>query len=103
MSQLTQVVKERLRAVGRGKLDRKLLTSLLDDKWDVFTFMQLTSLDDKRRFYFKYAEELEEFRHEDPEALCSLCRDGDYLCSVVKVGLEKTLMLIEEELKHVSD
>lgn len=72
-----------------------VLRSLLDDGRDVFQFMQLFNEKDIELFYCKHVAEIDELCAEDEELGQLLgVRNG------TKLALEKTLIIIEGEIKN---
>lgn len=72
-----------------------VLRNLLDDGRDVFQFMQLFTTADIDKFYDTHEEEIDELCTEDQE---NYEEASEY--ESVKLALEKTLMLIEGEIKN---
>lgn len=92
---LKESVSKRVTFMGRTPGGCKLvLHNLLDDGRDVFQFMQLFTKASIEAFYYEYVTEI--------DALCT--EDGGYeeanIQEGVKLALEKTLMLIEGEIKN---
>lgn len=72
-----------------------VLRSLLDDGRDVFQFMQLFNTKDIDAFYDTYEDEIDMLCVEDQEGYEEASeRDS------VKLALEKTLIIIEGEIKN---
>ena len=93
---LKERVKAQVTFMGKTPGGCKLvLRSLLDDGRDVFQFMQLFNEADIEGFYYAYAAEIDQFCAEDEELGQTLgVQNG------TKLALEKTLILIEGEIKN---
>lgn len=94
---LTGIVRKQLWARGQTPGARNLvLNLLLDQGQDIFQFMHLFSCRDVNNFYLKYQNEIDSLCEEDE--LFKPFEEVE-IPSYVKLALEKTLMLIEQELK----
>jgi len=69
---------------------------LLDAKRDVFQFMQLFNEEAIEEFYYAYAREIDELCAEDDDVLS----EDANMEEGTKYALEKTLMVIEDEIKN---
>lgn len=100
MERLSEVVKERLHVFG----DRKetVLQELLREDRDVFTFLGLLDGASEERFYREHKDELLELYLEDPELvednLVFAAKRNVMKHTIIKFGVEKVLMLIEENI-----
>jgi len=95
---LKMVVNERVTFMGRTPGGCKLaLHNLLDNSRDVFQFMQLFNDADIATFYDAHQEEIDALCIEDQE---DYEEASEY--ESVKLALEKTLMLIEGEIKNAN-
>lgn len=74
---------------------RLVIHGLLDEGRDIFHFMQLFDEDAMRTFYKKFKDEIHRICAED-EFMCG-CAGW---CELTKGALERTLMLIEDEIKN---
>lgn len=97
---LKERVHEQVLFAGKTPGGCKLaLHNLLDNGRDVFQFMQLFNKEDIEGFYYAYAQEIDELCAGDVDMLSGeeiSMREG------TKHALEKTLMLIEGEIKDVN-
>jgi len=75
-----------------------VLRNLLDDGRDVFQFMQLFTQEAIKAFAFTHAEEIATICAEDEEILPS----GASMQAMTKLALEKTLIIVEGEIKNDS-
>lgn len=75
-----------------------VLHDLLDNGRDVFQFMQLFNEQDIKNFAFRHTEEITTLCAEDDEILPA----GASLKAMTKLALEKTLIIIEGEIKNDS-
>lgn len=97
---LKESVSKQVAFSGRTPGGCKLvLKNLLDHGQDVFQFMQLFNEIDINNFYFAHAKEIDEICAADQEALPeeASIREG------TKLALEKTLIIIEDEIKNDSN
>lgn len=76
-----------------------LLTNLLDHGRDVFQFMQLFSPHTIDEFYYTHAVEIDAICAEDEEIL----PEDASMLAMTKLALEKTLIIIEGEIKNASN
>lgn len=95
---LKDVVGNQVAKMGRTPGGCKLLLrGLLDGGRDVFQFMQLFNKVDIGRFYYCHQIEIDELCAEDEElGQLAGTQNG------TKLALEKTLMLVEAEIKNES-
>jgi len=94
---LKERVSNQVAFIGKTPGGCKLvLRNLLDDGRDVFQFMQLFSQEAIVGFYRTHQEEIGELCREEEE----LTIDARSVRGYVKLALEKTLMLIEGEIKN---
>lgn len=93
---LKESVSKQLAFSGRTPGGCKLVIhNLLDNGQNIFQFMQLFNEKDIEAFYHEHAEEIDEICAEDQEL-------GQMLgiCEGTKIALERTLMLIEVDVKN---
>ena len=96
---LKETVRNQVAFVGKTPGGCKLaLRSLLDDGRDVLQFMQLFTQEAIKDFAFTHADEIATICAEDEEILPS----GASMQAMTKLALEKTLILIEGEIKNNS-
>lgn len=93
---LREQVHKQVLLMGRTPGGCKLtLHNLLDNGRDVFQFMQLFKQEDIVQFYYNYQEEIGTLCTEEDELVTDPSVRG-----YVKLALEKTLILIEGEIKN---
>lgn len=96
---LRETVRKQVDFVGKTPGGRKLiLHHLLDAGRDVFQFMQLFDQAAIIAFYYQHAGAIDELCTEDQEMLPA----GAGMQECTKFALEKTLILIEGEIKNNS-
>jgi len=94
---LKERVKAQVTFMGKTPGGCKLvLRSLLDDGRDVSQFMQLFNEKAIEEFYYEHASEIDELCAEDQDVL----PEDASMFDGTKHALEKTLMLIEHEIKN---
>ncbi|KKN52386.1 hypothetical protein LCGC14_0613030 [marine sediment metagenome] len=92
---LLEAVRKRVNLNGHTMGGRLLaIKNILDHSRDVFQFMQLFNEADIGMFYESYGGEINKMYIEEVELV-----ENNSLRAVTKLALEKTLMLIEVELK----
>lgn len=95
---LKETVNSQVLFMGRTPGGCKLaIHNLLDNGRDIFQFMQLFNEEAIEEFYYDHAGDIDKLLEDDNIAIELLSmHDG------TKLALEKTLMLIEQELKNRS-
>jgi len=76
------------------------IRNLLDHGRDVFQFMQLFDESATKKFYYENREEIDTLCSEEDELTAKAELTGSWEYQHVKLALEKTLMLIEAEMKN---
>lgn len=101
---LKEQVGNQVAFVGKSPGGCKLvLKDLLDGGRDVLQFMQLFSEQTIEHFYAEHQEEIQGLYAENPELLDGTISDervGTGLRATTRLALEKTLIVIENELKN---
>lgn len=96
---LKETVRKQVNFMGRTPGGCKLVIhDLLDNGRDIFQFMQLFNEEAIEDFYYAHAAEIDEICAEDQEALA----EEASIHNGTKLALEKTLILIEGEIKNGS-
>ena len=96
---LNEVVQKQVIARGNTLGGQRLaICNLLDHGQDIFQFMQLFTAKAIESFYYGFAAEIDTLCAED-----EILPTDAGICEYTKLAVEKTLMLIEGELKNANN
>lgn len=100
-NELSEAVTERLKETkcySAAAIDSLLLQS---KQGSLFALLRITTSEDEGAFLRLFHDDLASLRAEEPELVEQAAEFSDTRHATIEIGLEKTLVLIEDELKNV--